>query len=589
MNTPVLGWQAKLAAWRQTHPITMPADLRALRDEFVARFPKEHLGELTLEQYALGHGDHDNFCYWLEVKTQRLGSLRGGSATKFGVYWSKDDKGYRWNEKQAPTFAAAFEQIKRGLIALVTAVDAGDFAHLDAIGEQYLPGLKTLRSKPLTLYYPDEFLPVNSEAYLNTFLQAFGQTPPAGLLARNRQLLDYLRSRPEFAGFDPYGMMHFFDEVLFPSAATTEGGPDGSSSIPIPVPSPLPPPPTEIELLLRLAGHTRNILLYGPPGTGKTWTTLQFAKYFLAQEDAAVADRMRFVTFHQSFAYEEFVEGLRPVLDAVSTSGIRYTAAPGIFRQMCEVAGKAWEDHQAAGMVGEAPRFLLVIDEINRANIAKVFGELITLIEDDKRLGQPNTITVTLPYSGKPFSVPPNLWLLGTLNTADRSIALLDLALRRRFAFYELPPNPALLAPAARNPVPGLDLERLLTRLNERIAALLDRDHRLGHSYLLGVQDAEDLHFVWYHRVIPLLEEYFYGDGGRLRAVLGPVFVQPAKVDTATQKALDALYDGESIRYDVQQLTGAPFIAALQALALGSVPSVSGEADTGADVVTAGV
>jgi 5-methylcytosine-specific restriction protein B len=197
---------------------------------------------------------------------------------------------------------------------------------------------------------------------------------------------------------------------------------------------------------------------------------------------------------------------------------------PGVLRRICARAEAAWRNHRA-----KAPKYLLIIDEINRANIAKVFGELITLIEDDKRLGEPNEVTVTLPYSGDRFGIPPNLYFLGTMNTADRSIALLDLALRRRFTFLELMPEPSLLPTIA-----GVDLSRLLTRLNERIAALLDRDHQIGHSYFMANADADfdadDLRFVWYHRVVPLLQEYFYNDGERLHAILGDDFVKRTKV-----------------------------------------------------------
>jgi 5-methylcytosine-specific restriction endonuclease McrBC GTP-binding regulatory subunit McrB len=352
----------------------------------------------------------------------------------------------------------------------------------------------------------------------------------------------------------------------------------------LPGPADIQLPSREVATLLAMARRTRNILLYGPPGTGKTWTAREFAKHFLGGEGAAFEGRKRFVTFHQSFAYEEFVEGLKPETGA-GESGIRYNVVPGVFREMCKTAEKAWRQHQEARTPGEAPRFLLIIDEINRANIAKVFGELITLIEDDKRLGEANAITVTLPYSGEAFSVPPNLYILGTLNTADRSIALLDLALRRRFAFCELPPNPALLDKTP-SPVPGLNLSQLLIRLNERIAALLDRDHRLGHSYFYSVRDLDDLHFAWYHRVIPLLEEYFYGDGGRLRAVLGPAFVQKTQIHSATQKALGELYDGDATRYSIGHLEGQEFIDALQALATGAVAAAQSAGVEGAAALT---
>lgn len=225
-------------------------------------------------------------------------------------------------------------------------------------------------------------------------------------------------------------------------------------------------------------------------------------------QPAARQNYAEFITFHQSFAYEEFVEGIRPQVD--QDGEISYGVAAGVFRRICQRAQS--DPHKT---------YLLVIDEINRANIAKVFGELITLIEDDKRLGKSNAVQVTLPYSGDRFGVPENLFILGTMNTADRSIALLDLALRRRFTFIELMPDWSLL-----KTVSGVDLSKLLERLNARIVALLDRDHQIGHSYLYGVSDITALHFAWYYRIVPLLQEYFYNDAERLRAVLGSAFVE---------------------------------------------------------------
>ena len=174
----------------------------------------------------------------------------------------------------------------------------------------------------------------------------------------------------------------------------------------------------------------------------------------------------------------------------------------------------------------EAKPHVLIIDEINRGNVSAIFGELITLLEEDKRKGNPEHIEAVLPYSGKKFSVPNNVYIIGTMNTADRSVEALDTALRRRFSFVEMQPNPNELSEVEK-----VDLKKLLETINQRIEVLIDKDHQIGHSYFIGIQDIEDLKRTFKDKIIPLLEEYFYGDFGKIGLVLGGEFIEQTKYE----------------------------------------------------------
>lgn len=247
-------------------------------------------------------------------------------------------------------------------------------------------------------------------------------------------------------------------------------------------------------------------------------------KYKNYQPKQTVKKRYIFTTFHQSFSYEDFIEGIKPKMESEEqTEGdIAYEIQPGVFQQICREAEK-----------DQSNDYAIFIDEINRGNIANIFGELITLIEEDKRLGAKNEIKVILPYSKKEFGVPPNLHIIGTMNTADRSVEALDTALRRRFAFKPVYPEPQLLKNLHDLFDEPLDLERMLKTINDRLEKLLNIDHTIGHSYFLTLEAStsplDDLKVIFVNKILPLLQEYFYGDFEKIGMVLGDSFIKAKK------------------------------------------------------------
>lgn len=228
----------------------------------------------------------------------------------------------------------------------------------------------------------------------------------------------------------------------------------------------------------------------------------------------SIIKRYDFVTFHQSYSYENFIEGIRPEY-IPSTGGIDYSPKDGVFKALCDEARKKPEKEYA-----------IFIDEINRGNISEIFGELISLIEVDKREGETGALSVLLPYSKSSFSVPSNVNVYGTMNTADRSIDQIDIALRRRFKFIPMLPsaktieNELHLDGADAHNIDGVDLIKIFDTINSRIELLLDSQHLLGHALFIKCRTVDDIANVIRNSVVPLLEEYFFDDVQKIQLIL---------------------------------------------------------------------
>ena len=369
--------------------------------------------------------------------------------------------------------------------------------------------------------------------------------------------------------------------------------------------------------------HPLNQILYGPAGTGKTYNTINYALSILDGRDPEKQQtqddrdkfkrymdegRISFVTFHQSYGYEDFVEGIR--VEKNDQNQLTYDVKSGVFQEICDratgkeaveqyidvildeftaeihdknlklstktgaeftVLSKSGKDitvrtsttkelYISKGVIkayilepsenirqnqayawsiakhlqnsrnilkpvvdSKTQPYVLIIDEINRGNISKIFGELITLIEDSKRAGNKEQLTLTLPSSNKPFSVPKNLYIIGTMNSSDRSLTSVDIALRRRFDFIEMMPEPNVLKDIQITDYKDINVKAILETMNKRIQVLLDRDHCIGHAYFISLKNdasLEKLMKIFEKKIIPLLQEYFFDDWGKINLVL---------------------------------------------------------------------
>ena len=275
---------------------------------------------------------------------------------------------------------------------------------------------------------------------------------------------------------------------------------------------------------------SNNLLLYGPPGTGKTYNVVNYAVAIIENRplEDVIADgyggnlvkydkytkmgRIAFMTFHQSLSYDDSIEGIRP--EVTEDGELIYTPTPGAFYKFCVSS----ENPQKTDSPTDVGNCVFIIDEINRGNISRIFGELITLLESSRRKGMDECLEVFLAQMKVKFSVPANVYVLGTMNTADKSLTALDAALRRRFEFVEMMPDPDVLKGRR---IMEVDLSKLLATINNRIELLYDREHMLGHAYFIPVKTIDDLAQCMINKIIPQLQDYFFDDYEKMCWVLG--------------------------------------------------------------------
>lgn len=745
--------------------------------QFIEQFPLDSLPNLTLEQYCVGKGDGNSFCWWIERGLQPvLARYMPGTSKGHLIYFLGDGSVYK-NKRLADLSDEEALRYTLKVQHCVAAADPDDdLSWIDDDQEVYqragVDARVTMSNgrklRLVTCYQPSRMLPISSPGHLGHFLNVLGwpsdDIPPENQpMGRMQRLMRYYElARESLPELTPYGFMKgLYDESLGlapPKADKDDSGSDDEDDTMSEANDNPVMPKTNAPL---------NQILYGPPGTGKTYHTINKALAILdpeclAQHDDDVSPEARkalktrfdelvkegridFVTFHQSFSYEDFVEGIRAESDGDSGQ-LTYDVVDGVFKRMCDaVAAKVTrsDSHEAMTLEGrrvwkmslgntkgddahivddcieegvirlgyggehdyskcnnreqvqalleqslgkidnaydynvtsvltlvtrmkrgdlvvvtdgnlkfraigeiigdyqckphpeygksyaqvrpvkwlcqftpslpsselingrfsqmtlyelKAPTLIpekllalvnatasqagsqseagatpsnkrvLIIDEINRGNVSRIFGELITLIEPSKRAGASEALTTTLPYSKRPFSVPDNLYLIGTMNTADRSLAGLDIALRRRFVFEEMPPRAELLnGVVIEDEEHKVDVGRLLHTLNQRIEVLLDRDHCLGHAYFMPLKATAkptlaQLGYIFQHQILPLLQEYFFEDWQRIAWVLNDhrkskaeaMFLEAPKLELKTLLG-DIAVGGQRQRWSINE------------------------------------
>ena len=606
---------------------------KEIKKYFIDYWTIQKIKDMKLDEYTNLEREN-SFCYWIETKTTEVLGIGGGSSYKFGIFKRKaepnelkagqsTDGVYGWYTKYGKDKDEVFRNIKSLIIKVIECSMSKKFSQIDEIDLG-----NAFKWKIAYMYAPEtSLLRIVSEKAFK-FLAKKYNIKSNKISTIQERLISLKQSEEDFDNYSS----RLWNEYIENSSDDIED--------------------TEINHLIndeiqnkKKQTQALNQILYGSPGTGKTYNTINKAieiidSEFYQQnkdnrealkerfEEYKKAGQIEFITFHQSFSYEEFVEGIKA---ETKDDNITYEVKSGIFQKLSKKAlqnfnqskensinkkefetvfkelvldkliddekleirmkkssffikevdenkisfdksgresqhvlliknlKNMYEAEENKIIIGGLSQYynplleyllknseikntdkeplknyILIIDEINRGNISKIFGELITLIEPSKRIGADEEIRLKLPYSQELFGVPSNLYIIGTMNTADRSIALMDTALRRRFHFEEMMPNSSLLKNLV---VDGIKIDNLLEVINKRVEYLYDRDHTIGHAYFMSLENLEtkedkkaELENIFRNKIIPLLQEYFYDDWEKVRLVLGDGFVEKIEV-----------------------------------------------------------
>ena len=521
-------------------------------ENFRERFAPEKLillsGKQVLTTIFLNNDNKSNLCYEMEFNQDNrnyCGSIKSGTAYKYGLHYSQKNKTWATGTSAKPKFLNEEEAIRLGTEIRDKLVSGAEiiknFGALDSI-EDYISLYEKLNiitdgfvgkvwfMKYYHMMFPGLFPPVYSQNAQNIVLSYIGEQSNDNSFGRMGQIQFFIK-KCNISNV-------VFNRVFWKYCDNDKIERKEEDVVELKTCLDIPKLKTCLEIQRTPRENRRhpiNFIIYGAPGTGKTYSTVEYALAIIENRPVDLRpksdeDRKEtiskykeyvqkkhivFTTFHQNYGYEEFIQGLRPDKDSETIS---FKTVDGVFKRIADIALNDTENKN----------YVIIIDEINRANISKVFGELITLIEDDKRWGELNEMSTTL-QSGDVFAVPNNLYIVGTMNSADKSISLIDAALRRRFSFIEQKPEVDLV----KDPV----LHKVLDTLNLELVKELDStDLLVGHSYFMNKSE-EDLCDILNNNIIPLLYEYFYDSKKKVASILTEAIDKAnAKVEIVDEK-----------------------------------------------------